>query len=327
MSVRRVRGSLGWLVAGLLAAMAGLVAPPPAAAAKVPVVVASIKPLHSLAASIMAGVGEPSLLIKGAASEHVYSMLPSDAELLASADIVFWVGEPLETFLVKPLASLPRSARLVTLLDTKGLVLLRPREGGLWEPHGDEREGEVSDAGHQADHDHEIDGHIWLDPENAKLIAMRMAEELAAVDPADAARYRENAAALAARIGALEAELEPRLAAIAHRPFIVFHDAYHYFERRFGLSGVGSITLNPAQPPGAQRIAQIRDKLAAAGAACVFHEPQFPSTLVNAVAEGTGARIGELDPTGAAIPDGPDLYFQLLRDMTASLERCLAPAS
>ncbi|MFZ5789878.1 MAG: zinc ABC transporter substrate-binding protein [Pseudomonadota bacterium] len=323
MSMRGAGGRVGWLVAGLLATMAGLVTP---AAAKVPVVVASIKPLHSLAASVMAGIGQPSLLIKGTASEHVYSMKPSDAALLASADVVFWVGEPLETVLVRPLANLPKSAHVVALLDTPGLLRLHAREGGLWEPHEDEQESGVTDAGRQADHGQELDGHIWLDPENAKLIGARMAEVLAAVDPANAARYRENAAALAARIDALEAELEPRLAAIANRPFIVFHDAYHYFERRFGLAGAGSITLNPAQPPGARRIAQIRDKLAAAGAVCVFHEPQFPSTLVNAVAEGTEARIGELDPTGAAIPDGPDLYFQLLRDMTASLERCLAPA-
>lgn len=319
-------GRLGRIVGFMLAAMAIMVTP---AAAKVPVVVASIKPLHSLAASVMAGVGEPSLLIKGAASEHVYSMRPSDAALLASADVVFWVGKPLETVLIRPLASLTTGARVVALLDIEGLTRLRPREGGVWEPDQDGREGEAASAdagGLQGGRDDEAEAHIWLDPENAKRIGMRMAEELAAVDPDNAARYRANAAALAARIDALEGELRPRLAAIADRPFIVFHDAYQYFERRFGLAGAGSITLNPAQPPGAERIAQIHEKLATAGAVCIFYEPQFPSTLVNAVADGTGARIGELDPTGAAIPDGPDLYFQLLRDLTASLERCLAPA-
>lgn len=283
--------------------------------------VASIKPIHSLLASVMAGAGTPALLVKGHASPHSFALKPSDAAILENARIVFWAGPALERFLQRPLAS-AEGAKAVALLEMPGLTLLPVRRGGLWKT----REDELSEAEEpdEAPAEAELDSHFWLDPTNAERIAAHMAEQLAVADPARATLYAKNAATLADRLEALDAELATILAPVVDRPFIVLHDAYQYFERRYGLAGVGSITLDPEQPPGAETLAAVRDRLAEGGASCAFHEPQYPAALVEIVTEGTGARVGELDPEGAALADGPELYFTLLRNLARSLASCLA---
>jgi len=304
-----------------LALAAGLLAAAPAFADG-PKVVASIKPVHSLVSAVMQGVGEPALIVRGAASPHDYTMKPSDARALQGADLVFWVGEALESFLVKPLKSVPKSVRVVELLETPGITLLEAREGGAWESH---------DHGHAHKHDHagkdhgDFNTHVWLDPDNARVMARAAAEALAARDPAHAATYRANAEAYAKRLDALDAELKATLAPVAERPFVVFHDAYQYFEKRYGLNAVGAITVNPERAPSAKRVAAIRERIKKLGAACVFAEPQFEPKLVDTLIEGTGAKKGTLDPEGAAIPDGPELYPALLRGLATSLTGCLAP--
>jgi zinc transport system substrate-binding protein len=295
--------------------LAALLAALPAMAA--PKVVASIKPIDALVAGVMAGVGEPALIVAGGASPHLYTLKPSDAERLAHADIVFWVGPIFEGFLAKPLTSLARKAEIVELDRAPGLVLLPAREGGAWEE--DE---------HQDHHDHaaaaeEQDGHLWLDPDNAKAIVRLAASRLAAHDPAHAAAYVANGAALEHRLDALDAGLRQHLAAVKGVPFVVFHDAYQYLERRYGLAAIGSITVSPDNRPGARRLQEIRGKIAALGARCVFSEPQFEPRLVNTVIAGSGARTGALDPEGAALAPGRELYFQLMDGLADSLVRCL----
>lgn len=309
--------------AGLL--MAALAAPPAAAA---PAVIVSIKPIHSLAAAVMEGVGRPALLVPGAASAHSYAMRPSDAQRLAEADVVFWIGPVLETFLAKPLAALAADARVLEIEEIPGLTLLPPRQGGVWESHAlvDASEAE-DDAAADHDHAHEagsLDAHLWLDPGNGKAIAAAMAETLAAADPANAAAYRGNAATLAQRIDALDAEIAAELASVGNRPFVVFHDAYQYFEARYGLAAAGAITASPDQPPGAKRLREIRATIAERNARCVFREPQVEPALVETVVEGTGVRQAELDPEGALLPEGPALYFDLMRSLAQSIAGCLA---
>lgn len=315
-----------------------------AAAAEPPRAVASIKPIHSLLAGVMAGVGEPALLVQGHASPHSYSLKPSDAALLEQAQLVFWVGEPVETFLEHPLEALAGRAEVIELLETDGVTVLPSRGGGLWEPHEDEDEAHAdeahddaqSDEAHAAeahegeehedeehDHAHGLDGHIWLDPDNAKAIVARMAAALTALDPDHASQYAANAEQVRIRIDALDRELATWLAPIRDKPFIVFHDAYQYLEVHYGLQAVGSITLNPEQPPSADRLAQIHAKVAAAGAVCVFAEPQFSAGLVRTAMEGSAARTGKLDPEATDIAAGPDLYFVLMRNLARSLFACL----
>jgi zinc transport system substrate-binding protein len=303
----------------------------PAASAPAPAVVVSIKPLHSLVAGVMEGVGEPRLLVRGAASPHTYSLRPSDAQALAEADVVFWLGEGLEVFLRRPLATLAEKARTVELGETPGLIRLKPRAGGPWEPHADDQGHEAADdhAGGEA-HDQwhaAYDSHLWLDPRNAVRLVARIAAELSAADPAHGQAYERNAATLAQRIEALDSELAATLAPVRDIPFIVFHDAYQYLEARYGLAAVGSITVSPEQPPGARRLQDIRDTIVARQARCLFREPNFDPALVDRLVEGTVARTGVLDPEGAALAEGPPLYFELMRDMAQSLRECLGGSS
>ncbi|WP_099866900.1 zinc ABC transporter substrate-binding protein ZnuA [Pararhizobium haloflavum] len=316
-------------------------------------VVVSIKPLHSLVAGVMDGVGEPQLLIKGAASPHSYALRPSEASLLQDAALVFWIGDTMETFLTDPLLALSQQATVLALEDADGLTLLDYREGGAFEEQdradADAAEHEHEDAHHDHDHDHAAehhdgagehhhdeggdhaghdhaghDLHIWLDPENAKAMVGAIEETLAAADPANAQTYATNASAMTQRIEALSSEIETQLAPLAGRPFVVFHDAYHYFENSFGLEAAGSITVSPEIEPGARRIGEIQETVRTLDAACVFSEPQFEPRIVEVVAEGSNAASGVLDPLGATIEDGPELYFELMRNMASSFQTCLA---
>jgi len=298
-------------------------------AADAPVVVTSIKPIHSLVAAIMEGVGEPELIVDGAASPHTYNLKPSNARALQEAKVIFWVGPGLEAFLEKPLQALGQDASIAELDNAPGLVKLPFREGGAFEAHddGDEHAEAAHDA--KADHDHDhgaFDTHLWLDPVNAKAMASEITTTLVAADPANALTYQANAKALDDRLTALDKEITATVAPVKDKPFIVFHDAYQYFEHRYGIRVAGSITVSPETIPGAERVSEIHRKVGELGATCVFAEPQFEPRLVDVVIEGTSARSGVLDPEAATLKAGPDLYFTLMRGIANSMKDCLSSA-
>ena len=300
-----------------------------AAKAEAPSVVVSIKPIHSLVAAIMQGVGEPDLIVEGAASPHTYSLKPSNAAALQEADVIFWVGHGLEAFLEKPLEALGGKATVVELEDAPGLEKLQFREGGPFEAHtheGEEGHEHAAEAGHEGHEHEEFDMHIWLSPDNARAIAAEAAKVLSEKDPANAEAYKANLAALNDKLAALDKEVTDTIAPVKDKPFIVFHDAYQYFEHHYGVHAAGSITVSPETLPGAERLTQIRDKVKTLGATCVFAEPQFEPKLVNVVMEGTAAKSGTLDPEAATLEPGPDLYFTLMRSIATSLRDCLGQA-
>ena len=323
----------------LLLSAAALLAVTANAHAETPDVVVSIKPVHALVAAIMQGVGEPGLIVEGANSPHTYSMKPSNARKLENADLVFWVGPGLEAFLTKPLEALGKKATVVELSEAPGLTRLKFREGGAFEAHDHGEEGHAhEDNGKDHDHSHdhaaeghehhhdegEFDMHLWLDPMNAKAMVGEIEKALAKADPDNAAAYAANTKALNEKLDALDKELAETIAPVKDKPFIVFHDAYQYFEHRYKVRVAGSITVSPETLPGAERIAEIHRKVGELGATCVFAEPQFEPKLVNVVLEGSPAKAGTLDPEAATLPEGPDLYFQLMRGIAGSLKSCLA---
>jgi zinc transport system substrate-binding protein len=288
-------------------------------------VVVTIKPLHALVGEVMSGVGSPELLVKGAASTHTYTLRPSEARALNHADLFFRMSETVEPFTVKMVKSLPKRVEVVTLQEAPGMALLAQRTGATFERRDD---GKANDHGHNH-RTHQkgdiVDGHVWLDPDNAKAMVDRIEQALCARYPAHAAAFKANAAALRARLDALAAELAGELAPIAAKPYIVFHDAFQYLERRYGLNVVGSISINPEIPPSAKRLTELRRKIQSLSAVCVFAEPQFDTRLVDNLIEGTAARTGTLDPEGGSLDPGPDLYFTLMRKLAAALKTCLAP--
>ena len=305
-----------------------------------PDVVVSINPVHSLVAAIMKGVGEPQLIVDGAASPHTYNLRPSNARKLEKADVVFWVGPGLEAFLQKPLEALASKATVVELEDAKGLEKLPFREGGPFEAHDDGEEGHEAHAGHTEDegaHEHEndhagseehehgtYDTHLWLDPANAKAMAQAIETALIAADAGNAATYQANTKKLIDDLDALDAEVAETVKPVKDKPFIVFHDAYQYFEHRYGVKTAGSITVSPETLPGADRVKQMQEKVRQLGATCVFAEPQFEPKLVSVITEGTAAKSATLDPEAATLTPGPDLYFKLMRGIAGSLKNCLS---
>jgi zinc transport system substrate-binding protein len=280
-------------------------------------VVASIAPLHSLAARVMQGAGTPRLLLPPGVSPHDHALRPSDAEAVQGAGLVVWVGPSLEPWLDRPLAALAGSARILQFDLVPGLTLLPFREGAEFEEAGHNHAPQpVGTVG-------AIDPHIWLDPENAKLWIDSLAGALAASDPANRDLYLSNAAAARVEIEATRAEIEAKLTPLRGRPFIVFHDGFHYFEHRFGIEAAGAVSLGDGRAPGPARIAAIRERIVTTGVLCLFTEPQLRSALTGTITEGTDARLGLLDPLGATLEPGPGLYPALLRELADGLADCL----
>lgn len=287
-------------------------------AEKVPSVIVSIKPLHSLISGVMEGVGTPLLLVKGGGSPHGYSLRPSQAQALAQADLIVWVGHELESFLDKPLETLAKNSHQLELSSLLEKNLLVKRNGERWEKpahhHHDEGThnrptGATSNA----------DLHLWLDPGLAKKIVALSTKALADLDSPHADTYQTNAEKMLKKLDQLDLELRQKLAPVKDTPYIVFHAAYQYFESAYGLNAVGSVTIDPERKPGARRINEIRAKIRELNARCIFSEPQFESKLVATIVEGTEIRTGTLDPLGADIPEGPEAYFQLLNRLADHL--------
>ena len=309
-------------------------------------VVTSIKPLHSLTSYIMEGVGEPDLIIDGVASPHNFQIKPSHAKMLQKADLVIWVGEDLESFLPSALKSIPKNAVVFELLDQSGLKKLKFREKNIFEGHDDhddhdehakkeddhddhddhdehgKKEDDHDDHGHD-EHGHahgEYDPHIWLDPSNAKVIVKKITNQLSKIDKDNSSVYKANSKKLLKDLDGLIKEVKNEINKDAS--FVVFHDAYQYFEKRFGINVIGALTVNPDVMPGAEQLSEIREVIEHEKAKCIFSEPQFNPNIINSIASDTGVKTGVLDPLGANIDKGKGMYFQLIKDMSSSLKDC-----
>ena len=323
-------------------------------------VVASIKPIHSLASYLMDGVAKPDLIVDGYASPHGFAMKPSHAKMLQNADLIFWVGEDLENFLEKPLNSIAKKAEKIELMEIKGLQVLKFRERNIFDDHDDHGHDDHDDHGKKEDdHDHddhgkkeddhghddhddhgkkeddhedhghddheghahgEFDPHIWLDPINAKVILNEMVEHLIENDPKNEAKYKSNLSKALKEIDKLTIDVMTDLSSSVSS--IVFHDAYQYFEERFNVNILGAFTVNTDVMPGAEQLAEIREIIEHDKVACVFSEPQFNPDIIKAVAKDMKIKTGVVDPLGATLDPGKDLYFNLIRNMSASFKGC-----
>ncbi len=280
-----------------------------------PKIVVSIAPIHSLVSLVTKGISTPQLLLPQGGSPHSASLRPSQARALAEADLMIWVGPELETFLTQPIARLVVRRAEMQLLKLKDLNLLPQRHGGFWE---EDRHDEETDLRPQS-----INPHIWLSPDNARQIARSVCARLVQIDPQNRAVYEQNLAILLLRTSQLELELRKRLAPVQNRPYLVFHDAYPYFEEAFALNAIGSIRISAERAPGARRIQQIRIKTLESAAVCLFSEPQFSPALAETLAKGSGLNLGVLDPLGSTSAKGEDAWFNLMDNLADNLLDCL----
>jgi zinc transport system substrate-binding protein len=285
-------------------------------------VLVSIKPFHSLVSGIMEGVSEPLLLINGNNSPHSYALRPSSAENLQQADLVFWGGDILEGFLTKPLQSLASRAKLVSLQETAGLRLLPLRSGLGWQKHETDSTNDHS-AEDETTSTSGTDPHIWLDPYNAKIISAKIVEILTAMDPQNAQSYRINGEKYGLRLELLDRKLKAEMTKVAETPYMVFHDAYQYFEKRYQLNVIGAVTLHLGYGSSVRRLKTVRKTIKKEKIRCIFSEPQFSPKLLQTVTAGTNVKQGTLDPLGAGLESGPELYFTLLNNLSHNISSCL----
>ena len=306
-------------------------------------VVTTIKPLHSLVSSVMKGVGEPSLIIEGTNNPHTFVFKPSHAEMIENADIIFWIGEDLEAFMEKPLDSLAKNAKTIAFMDLASIEKLKFREQNIFDDHDDhghkdddhddhddhdghddEHDGHDDHddhAGHHDGHNHgEFDAHIWLDPANAKEMVLEISHELSELDPSNKSKYEDNASKTIAALDTLIEEVDNSLS--KDISYIVFHDAYQYFETRFGVKSAGALTLNPDVLPGAKQIADIQDLINDKGIKCIFSEPQYNPKIIETLGNDMNISTGVMDPLGAYIEAGPSMYSELINEIANSIKNC-----
>ena len=323
-------------------------------------VIASIKPLHSLVSYVMDGVGTPGILVDGSSSPHTFQLKPSHATMLQEADIVFWIGEDLESFLETPLESIAVNSRHITLMESDEIELLKFREKNIFgghddhNDHGDEHDEHADEHGdehdehdehadehgdehdehdehadeHGDEHDEHHDGHahgehdihFWLDPEIAKTIVKIVTRELSEIDPANASTYKSNSTKAINEIDQLISDTKSKINSNAS--YVVFHDAYQYFEKRFGVEVVGALTVNPEVLPGAKQLSEIREVIEHENINCLFSEPQFNPSIAETIAQDTGVKAAVIDPLGAELNPGKDLYFDLIGNIASSFESC-----
>ena len=283
--------------------------------AQAPNVATDISPVHGLVSRVMDGVGSPALVMPPSASVHSHDLRPSEAAALEEAAVVFWIGEELSPWLLRPVQTLASDAVVVTLLEVEGTNLLPFREAEGFD--GEDDHGQDGDHGHGG-----IDPHAWLDPENARLWLDAIAETLAAADPANAAAYRDNAAAGRDEIAEAVEAVAVQLAEADAIRYAVFHDAYQYFEERFGLHPVAAVTLGDAAAPGPARIADVQGQLLESGTDCFLIEPNQSTSLVEIFSDAGTLRRIEIDPLGTRVPAGPNHYPALLASLAGTFAAC-----
>ena len=277
-------------------------------------IVVSIKPLHSLVSAVTEGSNSVSLVIDGSMTPHNFALKPSHAKLLNNAKVFFYIDDEFESALKKTVRGLPKSIKVIRVSKIKKLKLFSTRADDNWEEDGHDHH----DHGHSSN-----DLHVWLDPNNAIEIIKSITKELSAIYPENINTYKKNAKNIIKEIKTTDLLIKSMLEPIRNKPYIVFHDAYQYFEKAYSLKSVGSILVDPELPASAQRIIKIRSKIKSLNAHCVFKEPQYRAKIVKTVIDGTTTKIGILDPLGADIKSGPDMYINLLKNIAENLNACL----
>ncbi|MGY9058977.1 MAG: zinc ABC transporter substrate-binding protein [Candidatus Puniceispirillales bacterium] len=301
-------------------------------------VITTIQPINALVNAVIGNTGGSTSLIPSEVSPHEFKLKPSDVKKLQDGNIIFYISNHLESSITKVFKNLPKNIKIVNLMEETGINHLAIRDNEAWERHDhhddhdkhakkdddhDDHDKHAKKDDDHDDHEKEDDVHIWLDPDNGIKIVQKVNKELSLLFPENSQIYNKNATNIINKITELKSELKEELLSIKDKPYIVFHDAYQYFEKVFGLNAVGSIALEDDVASSPKQISFIRNKIIKSNVSCVFQEPQFDSKLVKTVVEGTDAKVGTLDPLGVDISNNKDFYLQLLRNMSKSLKKCL----
>ncbi|MCF5848328.1 zinc ABC transporter substrate-binding protein ZnuA [Aeromonas veronii] len=290
-------------------------------------VLTTIKPLGFIAAAITDGVSEPKVLLPTGASPHDFSLRPSDIRSINSAGLVVWVGPELEGFMAKPLANHPHA---LALTQVEGMPLFNYATQDSHDSHDHDDHDHAAhehgnhdhDEGHEGHHHEGVDPHIWLGPTQAKVIAKAIASELGKLDPANQARYDANLAAFDAKVDAKDKVIAGQMKAVNEKGYFVFHEAYGYWERHYGMSSKGHFTVSPERRPGAKTLVDIRKALEEKQASCIYAEPQFSPAVIESVARNTGAKVLLLDEVGEQVPLGSDGYPQFMQQLADAFAQC-----
>jgi len=272
-----------------------------------PQVLATIKPLHSLASAVTLGVSEPVLLLDGNTSPHLFQVKPSHIRSVENADVIVWAGEGVERFLPPMISKFNDDAQVLAMADHAGVKYL------------------ARDKHSEHDHEHgAVDYHLWLDPANAIGLVNALADELARLDPGNGAQYQGNAINFVHQLTSTTEEIKITLSEAQGKHYLIYHDSLQYLEKAFGLGEAIIVAPQPQVQAGGRRLRALHDALSEDQIGCLISEPQFRSPVVATLAEDLGVQPATIDPLGTDLTSGADLYSQWLLGVATTLADCLA---
>ena len=274
--------------------------------ADTPDVLVTLKPLHSLVSALMLDIGEPGLLLDNLQSPHDYSMKPSDRRRINQADIIIYASADIESFIPAIQNSLPQQ-KFIKLTNIPGLKLLETR---------------AFDS-HAQQHNHHIDGHIWLSIDNAIIISQYLSNEFIKQDPLNSERYRTNSNKQISKLRQLKKDIQQQVLPLRNQAFLMFHDAFQYFENEFQLSSGMFVTTSPDHKPGIRHILKLKQKIQQQNIRCIFYEPPHIPKIIQTLTEGSKIQLIPLEPLGIKYEMGNEQYFKLLSDISYNLYNCL----
>jgi len=291
-------------------------------------VVTSIRPLGFIVAAIADGVisTEVQVLLPDGASPHNYALCPSDLQRLHDADLIVWVGMEMEAFLGKPLMKLATSKQIAIapLAKIAGLLMTSNQHDQSINNHQHRNHQTVNPLIIDQHYNYNnYDMHVWLSPKIARLAAITIHNNLLELMPQKKNKLDANLRQFKYKLAQSEKNIASMLKPLQGKGYFVFHDAYGYFEKQFGLVPLGHFTVNLAISPGARRLYQIKTQLVEREAVCIFTEPQFKPAIINAITRDTNVRIGNLDPLGNGIKLSKDSYMKFLFQLSKQYVSCL----
>lgn len=273
----------------------------PARADPPPVVVVSIKPIHSLVSAIMRGVAEPRLLIDGTVPPWEYQADVAAGKSLASADLVIWSGPELAPLLAGHIAETVAPQKVIEVLANEELKILPARD----------------DSGQR-------DPYFWLDSRNMLILLDELTRAIVDLDPERAPSYLRNRSHTHAAIADIDRRMEYDYREVSGIPVFFYHDTHQYFEQAYAMRVAATVASPPGRQSGlAQGLLALKGWLSEPPGHCLFTETGLPVPHLDLLLADTGVTPVELDSLGSGLLPGPELYPRLMQRNFAAISSCV----
>ncbi len=276
---------------------------------------ATIRPLQSIVANITDGTDEVGLIMDRHLSIHNFYLLPNTIKAIHHSSVIILINKDFELFMGKIIDALYNDQKVFEVSSTPGLNLF------LNDP---DKEGHEHHEG--CDHyGYQYDYHFWLDVDRMKIAAQGITDFLSKAIPENETIYRKNLKKLNARLAKLDTYIKNKIKSAIGKNFIVTHDAYNYFIKKYGLNKPMSMSFNHNYYIGARDFIDLQRAVRDNTVQCIFEEPAFESYVTRKIlGDNKTIKLGKLDaewgPEDVSLKDS---YFAMMESLADSLSDCL----